>query len=464
MAVAKEAPEDYEAFYVQRPLPPEDTEGALLVVSVDGTGVPMIKAAAAKLKAKLGPGEKRQQKKAALVGVSYPVDPKPRSPEALAEILVEPEVARARRQREGVTDDAPRAQQVRRLASLVRTKPAVMALIKADVARRDPQHRTPVIVLLDGALGLWSQATKLFKPWKRVTFVLDIMPVVGYLWSAANAWFGEGATDGTRWVQAKLAEILTGRVGYVTGGLRQLLTKRRLRKSVRETLAKVITCFHHHRRWMPYDVYLAAGLPVGTGVVESACGSVVKHRMEGEGQRWSLEGAEAMLALRSLKKSHDNDLRIYWRFRARQVRTRLSGRQPQYRPTAPLKRVASLDVKRSRSARTLLLDLPELGTLSRQQLAALVGVAPLNRDRGTLRGSRTIWGGGRAPVRATLYMSTLVAVRYNPVLRSGCSNRLRAAGKVAKVALTACMRKLLTILNAMVKHHTPWQPQEVAVD
>jgi transposase len=110
-------------------------------------------------------------------------------------------------------------------------------------------------------------------------------------------------------------------------------------------------------------------------------------------------------------------------------------------------------------ARTLLLDLPELGTLSRQRLAALVGVAPLNRDSGILRGSRTIWG-GRAPVRATLYMSTLVAVRYNPVLKA-FYDRLRAAGKVAKVALTACMRKLLTILNAMVKHHTPWQVQEV---
>jgi transposase len=109
--------------------------------------------------------------------------------------------------------------------------------------------------------------------------------------------------------------------------------------------------------------------------------------------------------------------------------------------------------------RTLLLDLPELGTLSRQQLAALVGVAPLNRDSGTLRGSRTIWG-GRASVRATLYMSTLVAVRYNPVLKA-FYERLRAAGKAAKVALTACMRKLLTILNAIVKHHTPWQPQEV---
>ena len=141
-------------------------------------------------------------------------------------------------------------------------------------------------------------------------------------------------------MQATLTAILYGRVGYVIGGLRQLLTKRRLRKAVRETLTKVVTFFHNHRRWMKYDEYLAMGLPVGTGVVESACGSVVKHRMEGEGKRWSLQGAEAMLALRSLKKSHDNDLRDYWRFRARQERTRLYARKLTYRPTARLRRVA----------------------------------------------------------------------------------------------------------------------------
>jgi transposase len=110
-------------------------------------------------------------------------------------------------------------------------------------------------------------------------------------------------------------------------------------------------------------------------------------------------------------------------------------------------------------ARTLILDLPELGTLSRQRIAALVGVAPFNRDSGTLRGTRTTWG-GRAHVRATLYMSTLVAVRYNPILKR-FYERLRTAGKVAKVALTACMRKLLTILNAMVKHQKPWHVEEV---
>ena len=107
-------------------------------------------------------------------------------------------------------------------------------------------------------------------------------------------------------------------------------------------------------------------------------------------------------------------------------------------------------------ATTLLAHLPELGTLTRQQIAALVGVAPLNRDSGTLRGRRTVWG-GRAHVRTVLYMSTLVAVRHNPVV-AAFYQRLRAAGKAPKVALTACMRKLLTILNAMLKHRTRWAP------
>src|SRR5919106_5788654 len=177
-------------------MPPEESAGELLVVSFDGKGVPMIKAEAVTLKAKLGTGEKRQKKKEALVGVSYTVDAKPRSPDVLAELLVDPEAARARRQRQGEQAEAPRAQQVRRLASLVRTKQAVMELIKADVKRRDPQHRQPLVILRDGALGLWRLAPQLFKPWTRVTCVLDIMHVVGYLWAAANALFGEQSQAG----------------------------------------------------------------------------------------------------------------------------------------------------------------------------------------------------------------------------------------------------------------------------
>ncbi len=108
------------------------------------------------------------------------------------------------------------------------------------------------------------------------------------------------------------------------------------------------------------------------------------------------------------------------------------------------------------TAATLLAALPELGTLDRRQISALVGVCPFNRDSGQCRGRRMIFG-GRAGVRAVLYMATVAASRCNPVIKT-FYQRLRAAGKPAKVALTACMRKLLTILNAMLKAKTPWQP------
>lgn len=105
---------------------------------------------------------------------------------------------------------------------------------------------------------------------------------------------------------------------------------------------------------------------------------------------------------------------------------------------------------------TLLADLPELGTLNRKQIAALVGVAPFSRDSGPHRGKRTVWG-GRARVRAALYMGALVASRWNPVIRN-FYQRLLAAGKPKKVALTACMRKLLTILNVILKNGQSWNP------
>ena len=111
-------------------------------------------------------------------------------------------------------------------------------------------------------------------------------------------------------------------------------------------------------------------------------------------------------------------------------------------------------------AAVLLADLPELGTVSAKQVAALVGVAPLNHDSGAHRGHRIVWG-GRAGVRAALYMAALVATRYNPLLRAFYL-RLLERGKPKKVALTACMHKLLTVLNAMIKHQTPWQPTLVA--
>jgi transposase len=104
----------------------------------------------------------------------------------------------------------------------------------------------------------------------------------------------------------------------------------------------------------------------------------------------------------------------------------------------------------------LVSDLPELGTLNGKKIAALVGIAPLNRDSGKYRGRRGIWG-GRSQVRVVLYMAARAAIRFNPVIRA-FAERLKKAGKPYKVVVTACMRKLLTILNAMVKNGTRWRP------
>jgi transposase len=107
------------------------------------------------------------------------------------------------------------------------------------------------------------------------------------------------------------------------------------------------------------------------------------------------------------------------------------------------------------TARTLIAELPELGTIDRRRIAALVGVAPLNRDSGASRGHRAI-AGGRTAVRNTLYMAALTAVRWNPAIRAGYE-RLRSRGAPPKAALVAAMRKLLTVLNAMLRSKTPWQ-------
>ena len=121
---------------------------------------------------------------------------------------------------------------------------------------------------------------------------------------------------------------------------------------------------------------------------------------------------------------------------------------------ATAERLQSVPGVGATTAAILISRLPELAPLDRRRIAALVGVARFARDSGRFRGRRAVWG-GRPEVRATLYMSTLSAIRWNPVIQA-YYQRLRAAGKAAKVAITACMRKLLTILNAMLQHKTPW--------
>jgi len=318
---------EYEQFYTEKVLPPPEQEGAIQVLGFDGKGVPMIKGEAAKLQARLGKGEKRVKKKEAMVGVSYTADPHVRRAEEVAESLVYPEQAQSKQdaaKQAGQTGASiPKAQQIRRVASLEQPKNVVVEELVRDARARDPKHRRPWVVVMDGALGLWALVATMLKGIEYVG-ILDVIHVVEYLWTAGNALDGEGTTETKQWVYTHLVSLLQGQVGRVIGGLKQTIKKRRLKAGQRKAITQAITYFENHRQWMQYDVYLTAGYPIGSGVVESTCGHTVKDRMEGSGRRWSIQGAESMLLLRSIMTSHDWD--AYWKSHMQQERRRLYGR------------------------------------------------------------------------------------------------------------------------------------------
>ena len=310
--VSRESAGSYDEFYEDKEVPIAESEGEIHTIGFDGKGVPVIKSEAAKIQSRLGKGEKRQKTKEAIVGVSYSTDPKIRSPEEVAENLVYPEKARAKREankKRGIKSPQMRAKNPRRMASLQRSKKEVMKEIISDAKNRNRYSKRPVVAVMDGALCLWTLLTSLLKGMNWVG-ILDIIHVTEYLWRVGNALYGENTDQGKKWVYDHLIAILQGRVGRVIGGLKQALKKRKLRKSHRKALQDAIMYFENHRKWMRYDQYLAAGYPIGSGVVESTCGHTVKNRMEGTGRRWSIIGAESTLLLRSVYTSNDWD--AYW--------------------------------------------------------------------------------------------------------------------------------------------------------
>ena len=175
---------------------------------------------------------------------------------------------------------------------------------------------------MDGALGLWALVTSVLADVESVG-ILDIIHVVEYLWTAGKALHGEGSKTTASWVHERLLKLLQGHVGRVIGGLKQTRNKLPLTAAQHKAFTQAITYFENHRQWMRYDEYLAAGYPIGSGVVESTCGHTVNDRMEGSGRRWSIAGAEATLLLRSIVTSHDWD--GYWDSHMQQEHTRLYG-------------------------------------------------------------------------------------------------------------------------------------------
>ncbi len=305
---------NYDQFYEAKETPLPESEGSIAVVGFDGKGVPVIKSEAAKIVARKGKGEKRQKKKEATVGVSYTIDPNVRTPEQVAENLVYPE-----RKKEREKDaEKPKARNIRRLASLERGKEEVFHEILRDGRRRNPGNLGPIVAVMDGALCLWLLLAKVMADTPYVG-ILDIIHVTEYLWNVANALYGENSPLGRKWVYDNLLLILEGRVDRVIAGLERQAENRKLKKGQKNAVNECVRYFENHREWMKYDEYLAAGYPIGSGVVESTCGHTVKNRMEGTGRRWSIDGAESILLLRSVYTSRDWD--DFWQFHMRLERS-----------------------------------------------------------------------------------------------------------------------------------------------
>ena len=298
--------ESVESFRASLKKPPVKEEGEILVVTADGKGIPMRRPADQRpVGARRKKGEKANKKQMATIGCVYTVDPKHRTPEDVVEALFRERPARR-------PDDSsePVARHKRVWSSLtyeegdthVDAETEVFAWMarEAGARRREGQ---PMVCLMDGQRSLWTScATHL--PCEDVVEVLDLLHAMSYLWNAAYLFHAEGSDEASAFVRNRTLRLLRGEVGYVIGGLRQMATKRGLATAKRKKLSRICNYFHRNRDRMRYDEYLATGFPVASGVIEGACRHLVKDRMERAGMRWTIDGAQAMLDLRS---THIND-------------------------------------------------------------------------------------------------------------------------------------------------------------
>ena len=281
--------------------PPASQEGELLVVSADGKGVPIRRAASTSPIEDHQPsnGPKPGAKKMALVGATFTVDRFERTPEEVVASLFRQPGASASKNR-------PSPQHKRVRASLARceqgsTQPAVDEIfgwMAVEAEQRNPSGEKPLVLLMDGQISLWDAALA-YLPADAIE-ILDLLHVTPRLWKAAYLFHPKGSASAAQFVRQRVERILWGQVRSVVIGLRRMATLSGLTGRKRKRLERICAYFENNRHRMQYHEYLAAGYPIATGVIEGACRHLVKDRLERAGMQWVLEGAQAMLDLRSI--------------------------------------------------------------------------------------------------------------------------------------------------------------------
>jgi hypothetical protein len=321
----REQASDVEVFQDRLPVPDAAGEGPLLVVTADCKGVPLVRKALppdketdtrlpALAHPRRGKGEKANKKKMAAVGAVYTIEPFVRTADDVIEEVMRKK-ARARR---------PRPQSKRVRAELLVGKVALFVWLADEVIRRNPQGSKRVIFLSDGERALHDRQGE-YLPEDTVC-ILDLFHVMERLWKVAWCLFEEKTQkrEAHQWVEERLKRLLEGEVDSVIRGMRYQATQRGLKGQRRKSVEDAAEYLEGNRDRMKYDEYLAAGYPIGSGVVEGACRHLVKDRMERTGMRWLPSGAQAMLDLRATYLNGEWD--AFWNFHLLQEDERLYGR------------------------------------------------------------------------------------------------------------------------------------------
>jgi hypothetical protein len=321
----REQASDVVIFQDRLPVPEADEEGPLMVVTADCKGVPLVRKALPPEEAtdtplpalanqRRGKGEKANKKRMAAVGAVYTIEPFVRTADDVIEEVMRKE-ARARR---------PRPQNKRVRAELLVGKVALFLWLGDEVIRRNPQGSKPVIFLSDGERALHDRQGE-YLP-ENTIGILDLFHVMERLWKVAWCFFEERTQkrEAHQWVEERLKRLLEGKVDSVIRGIRYQATQRGLKGLRRKTVRDAAEYYERNRERMKYDKYLAAGYPIGSGVVEGACRHLVKDRMERTGMRWLPSGAQAMLDLRATYLN--GEWNAFWNFHVAREDERLYGK------------------------------------------------------------------------------------------------------------------------------------------
>jgi hypothetical protein len=311
---AVDVPAFYERSVEATALPPASGQAAssILVAQADGKGVPMVQPPPAERPARRGKGHPSNRLREAVVTALYTIQPYPRTPEAVAAALLrDPDQPAPGQRPRPITKE---------LRATLDGKAVAMTRLAARAERREGPQIRDRVALTDGAEALQDQMRAALPAY---TLVLDIIHAVEYLWDAANALLGERHPERTAWVRGHLVLLLQGRTDAVLTALTATADERTLSDAQQKACAATIRYYRRNAPYMRYDQYLERGWPIGTGVIESACGHLVKDRMEQAGMRWTKDGAHAILDLRAVRVTDDWD--AYWAFHRQRQHHRLYG-------------------------------------------------------------------------------------------------------------------------------------------